>query len=127
MKVLQNTGLILLAASLAAATCFKGQGTIQVARDNIPVVCAQLQGQYNPQLGRDACVTDNSNHDHWYFLVKNTNNKNWATVALKDCTDGLMQEIDKCGQKGGKHTSNGIYFEYALFIPIYNFNWLTTT
>jgi hypothetical protein len=127
MKVLQNTGLILLTASLAAATCFKGQGTIQVARDNIPVVCAQLQGQYNPQLGRDTCVTDNSNHDHWYFLVKNTNNKNWATVALKDCTDGLMQEIDKCGQKGGKHTSNGIYFEYALFIPIYNLNWLTTT
>jgi len=45
----------------------------------------------------------------------------------QDCTDGLMQEIDKCGQKGGKHTSNGIYFEYALFIPILQFELLTTT
>lgn len=88
--------LLLLAASLASATCYNGgvEGNSTQAINNLPQVCGLLQGTYITHSSRIQCINDGA--QHWKIEVTNSDDESQYTLTASTCIKQLSASINGC-------------------------------
>lgn len=93
-------GLALVSRALAG--CFSGGesgGNSEFAQGKIENICNQyLLGDYMPEQGRTACLTEND--FSWHFEIKLISDDD-RNLPLEECISGLTKEITGC-EFGGR-------------------------
>lgn len=112
MQTFIGSLLLLALPLLTSAKCwnhdFKNDPNKQFAYGYVDVACSSMVGNYLKGTVRNMCASDTSIGAEWYYAVTRKNSDGGPLTA-DECTAGLRQEIDKCGQ-GGHHESDNFEF-----------------